>query len=96
MGNSCVIYPYVDTKGKDFKMLRQHIDGIYHMYSGFYTKARNYRPTSTIWNRLKESQRYFDQNTRGWYVRGRKPSWINKASWYIHGTTSTSMRFQSD
>ena len=66
------------------------------MYSGFYTKARNYRPTSTIWSRLKKSQSYMDNRTTGWYVRGRKPSWINKTSKYIKGYADTKYRFESD
>ena len=96
MNNSAVIYPYMNTGGEDFKQLRQHIDGIFHMYSGFYTKARNYRPTSTIWSRLKKSQSYMDNRTTGWYVRGRKPSWINKTSKYIKGYADTKYRFESD
>jgi len=94
--NSCVIYPFLKVKGEDFKQLRQHIDGIFHMYSGFYTKGRNYRPTSTIWSRLKKSQSYMDRKTTGWYERGRKPSWVNKTSKYIKGYANTKYRFESD
>ena len=66
------------------------------MYSGFYTKGRNYRPTSTIWSRLKKSQSYMDNRTTGWYVRGRKPSWVGKTSKYINGYAHTKYRFESD
>ena len=98
--NNMVIYPYPTVNDglsdKDFEMLSQHIDGIFHMYSGFYTKARNYRPKSWIWNRLKKTQKYFDQKTTGWYEGGSKPRWVNNTSFYIRSYANTKYRFESD
>ena len=94
-GNA-IIYPYQNFESKDFKMLTYHIDGIFHMYAGAYSKSRNYRPRSKVWNRMKEAQKYMDKKTTGWYERGRKPSWINKTSMFLKGSAHTKYRFQSD
>ena len=98
--NNAVIYPYPYKSGTlsedDFKYLTWHIDGIFHMYSGQYTKYRNYRPISKIYNRMVSAQSHMNGNTRGFYEYGRKPSWINKSSYWIRSVTSTSYRFQSD
>ena len=100
--NNAVIYPYPETQsgGIDedaFKMLRWHIDGIFHMYSGLYSKENNYRPVSSIWKRLEESQAYMERKTEGWYENGRKPSWINKCNYFIKSVAGyPSERFESD
>ena len=66
------------------------------MYAGKYSKSRNYRPTSKIWSRLQKTQAYMDNKTTGWYVGGRKPSWINSTSSFIKGYANTKYRRQSD
>lgn len=98
--NNAVIYPYPYTSGtlnqKDLQMLAYHIDGIYHMYGGKYSKNRNYRPVSSVWTKMKKAQSYMDQKTTGWYVNGRKPSWINKTSYWLRSYANTKYRFESD
>ena len=98
--NNAVIYPYPYTNGKlnegDLKMLQWHIDGIFHMYSGKYYKSRNYRPISSVWERMKKAQAHMDAKTRGFFVRGRKPSWINKTSFWIKSVVDLKFRKQSD
>lgn len=98
--NNAVIYPYPYKNGKldekDLQMLQWHIDGIFHMYAGKYYKNLNYRPISSIWSRMKKAQAHMDQKTKGFYVRGRKPSWVNKASFWIKSVVDLKYRRQSD
>ena len=100
--NVAVVYPYPEnTKGQlqkeDFKQLRRHVDGIFHMYSGHYSKSNNYKPKDWIWQRLKSSQSYMDQKKRGFYERGRRPRWLNNTSYYIRSVAGyESERFEND
>ena len=66
------------------------------MYGGKYSKNRNYRPVSSVWTKMKKAQSYMDQKTTGWYVNGRKPSWINKTSYWLRSYANTKYRFESD
>ena len=96
--NNAVIYPYVKTgrENDDFKYLTDHIDGIFAMYMGRYYKSDNYRPIASVWKAMERAQSHMDGRVQGWYENGRKPSWINKTSYYIRSYANTKYRFESD
>jgi hypothetical protein len=100
--NVAVIYPYPEnasggTDKDDFKQLRRHVDGIFHMYSGLYYKNKNYKPSDWIWQRLKASQNHMDGKKTGFYENGRKPRWLNNTDHYIKSVAGEeSQRFSTD
>ena len=66
------------------------------MYMGRYYKSDNYRPIASVWKAMKRAQSHMDGRVTGLYENGRKPSWINKTSYYIRSYANTKYRFESD